>query len=100
MTWVYKLNLKTLNKFILLVNLKDKKTTTMEQQCFSWLKNENKLNLNFVFYSDAFFSDAYILVTWNILVTRTIAAACDNLIQRNKPLTAATQAAFKNCAPF
>ena len=44
--------------------------------------------------------DAYILVTWNIIVTRTIAAAGDNPLQRKQPLTAATQVAFKNCAPF
>ena len=34
-----------------------------------------------------------------ITVTRTIAAAGDNPIQRNQPLAAATQA-FKNCATF
>ena len=46
------------------------------------------------------YSDAYILVTGNIAVTRTIAAAGDNSIPRNQPLAAATQVAFKNCAPF
>ena len=46
------------------------------------------------------YSDAYILVTGNIAVTRTIAAADDNPIQRNQQLTAATQVAFTNCAPF
>ena len=46
------------------------------------------------------YSDAHILVTGNITVTRTIAAAGDNTIQRNQPLDTATQAAFKNCAPF
>ena len=46
------------------------------------------------------YSDAYVLVTWNITVTRTIAAAGDNPLQRKEPLAAATQVAFKNCAPF
>ena len=46
------------------------------------------------------YSDAYILVTENISVTRTIAAAGGNPIQRKKTLNAATQAIFKNCAPF
>ena len=32
------------------------------------------------------YSDANILVTGNIAVTRTISAACDNPIQRNQPL--------------
>ena len=45
------------------------------------------------------YSDAYILVTGNISVTRT-AAAGDNPIQRKQPLDAATQVIFKNCAPF
>ena len=46
------------------------------------------------------YSEAYILVTWNITVTRTIAAAGGNPVQRKQPLTAATQVLFKNCAPF
>ena len=46
------------------------------------------------------YSDAYILVTGNISVTRTIAAAGDNPIQRKQPLNAVTQLVFKNCAPF
>ena len=46
------------------------------------------------------YSDAYVLVTWNITVTRTIAAAGDKTLQRKEPLAAATQVAFKNCAPF
>ena len=46
------------------------------------------------------YSDADILFTGNITVTRTIAAASDNLLQRKQPLTEATQVAFKNCAPF
>ena len=45
------------------------------------------------------YSDAYILVIEDITVTRTIAAASNNL-ERKQPLTAATQVAFKNCAPF
>ena len=46
------------------------------------------------------YSDAYILVTGNITVTKTIAAASNNPIPRNEPLAAATQVAFKNCASF
>ena len=46
------------------------------------------------------YSDAYISVRGNITVTRAIAAAGDNPIQRNQTLAAATQVAFKNCAPF
>ena len=45
------------------------------------------------------YSDAYILVTGNITVTRTIAAAGGN-VQGKQPLNAATQVVFKNCAPF
>ena len=43
------------------------------------------------------YSDAYILVTGNIAVTRTIAG---NPVQRKQLLNAATQVVFKNCAPF
>ena len=46
------------------------------------------------------YSNAYILVTGNIAVTRTIAAAGGNPVQRKQPLAAATQVVFKNCAPF
>ena len=47
------------------------------------------------------YSDAYILVTGNITVTRTIAAAVSGVNpQRKQPLAAATQVVFKNCAPF
>ena len=47
------------------------------------------------------YSDAYILVTGYITLTRTIAAAvADNAPQRKQPLDAATQVVFKNCAPF
>ena len=46
------------------------------------------------------YSDAYILVTGNIVVTRTIAAAGNNPLWRKQPLVAATQVAFKNWAPF
>ena len=50
------------------------------------------------------YSDAYILVTGNFTVTRTIAVparspACTQP-QIKQPLTAATEVAFKNCAPF
>ena len=46
------------------------------------------------------YSDAYILVTGNITVTRTIAAAAGGDLQRKQPHDAATQVIFKNCAPF
>ena len=46
------------------------------------------------------YSDAYILVTWAAAVTRTTAAEGDNPLKRKQPLSAATQVAFKNCAPF
>ena len=45
------------------------------------------------------YSDAYILVTGEIAVTRTIAVG-GNPLQRKQPLTAVTQVAFKNCASF
>ena len=48
------------------------------------------------------YSDAYILVTGNITVTRTIVAPAgspDSLIVK-QVLTEATQVVFKNCAPF
>ena len=44
--------------------------------------------------------DAYILVTGNIPVKWTIAAADDNPVQIKQPLAATTQEACKNCAPF
>ena len=50
------------------------------------------------------YSDAYILVTGNIAVTRTIAVPAGSPAgtqpQRKQQLTAATQVVFKNCAPF
>ena len=50
------------------------------------------------------YSDAYILVTGNIAVTRTIAVPTGSptgtQLQRKQQLDAATQVAFKNCAPF
>ena len=47
------------------------------------------------------YCDAYILVTGNITVARTIAAAvAGGNPQRKQPLNAATQVVFKNCAPF
>ena len=46
------------------------------------------------------YADTFILVTGDIAVTRTIAAAGDDLVQRNQRLAAATQVAFKNCTPF
>ena len=46
------------------------------------------------------YSDTYILVKRDIDVTRTIAAASNNLLQIKQSLAAATEVAFKNCAPF
>ena len=46
------------------------------------------------------YSDAYVLVTGNIAVTRTIAAADDYLLKRKQPTAVATKVAFKNYAPF
>ena len=48
------------------------------------------------------YSNAYILVTGDITVTRTIApaAAEGNNPQRKQPLDAATEVEFKNCTPF
>ena len=46
------------------------------------------------------YSDDYILVTGDIAVTKTIAAAAGGNPQRKQQLDAGTQAAFKNCAPF
>ena len=43
------------------------------------------------------YSEAYILVTGNITVTKTIAG---DPVQRKQVLTEATQVVFKNCAPF
>ena len=40
------------------------------------------------------YSDAYILVTGNNTVTRTIAAAGDNPVRKKQALAAATQVAF------
>ena len=46
------------------------------------------------------YSDAYILVTRNIAVTRAIAASAGTQPQRKQELTAATQVLCKNCAQF
>ena len=46
------------------------------------------------------YSDAFILVIGNITVTTTIAAVAEANPQGKQPLNAATQVAFKNCAPF
>ena len=50
------------------------------------------------------YSDAYILVTRNITVTKLVAAIAGSCAgtqpQRKQRLTAATRVAYKNCAPF
>ena len=60
-------------------------------------KNKIKFLTNSVESSLCDYSDAYILVTGNNTVTRTIAG---DPVQRKQPLNAATQVVFKNCAPF
>ena len=60
-------------------------------------KNEIKFLTSSLEWNLCDYSDAYILVTWNITVTRTIAG---DSVQRKQPLDAATQVIFKNCAPF
>ena len=45
--------------------------------------------------------DAYVLVTGNIAVTRTTAGSLARTqCRRKQEITAATQVAFKSCAPF
>ena len=46
------------------------------------------------------YSDAYILVTGNIAVTRATAAAGNHPLKTKQPLAVATQVAFKNPASF
>ena len=59
--------------------------------------NPIKLLINSIESSLSDYSDAYILVTRNIAVRRTIAG---NPVQRKQVPTEATQVVFKNCAPF
>ena len=68
----------------------------IKKRLFAWRSNKafNKAN------RIKSYSDAYILVTENIAVTRTIATAGNDPVKTNQPLTAATQVAFKNSAPF
>ena len=67
----------------------------IKQWLFAW--KSNKLLTKSIESSLCDYSDAYILVTGNITVTRTIAG---DPVQRKQPLNAATQVVFKNCAPF
>ena len=46
------------------------------------------------------YSDAHILVTGDIAVTRTITAVAGDNHQNKQPLNATTQVPFKNCALF
>ena len=63
---------------------------------FAWRSNKSKsTESNLCDYSDV-----YILVTANITVPRTVAAAGNEPFQRNQPLAADTQVAFNNCGPF
>ena len=63
-------------------------------------KNPIKFLTNSLESSLCHYSDAYTLVTGNITVTRTIAAAAGEDPPRKKPLNAASQGVFKNCPPF
>ena len=65
-----------------------------ESKCKYSHKNEIKFLRNSLESSLCDYSDAYILVTWNITVTRRNAA------NEDIALNAATQVVFKNCAPF
>ena len=67
----------------------------IKQWLFAW--KSNKLLTKSIESSLCDYSDAYILVTGNITVTRTIAS---NPVRRKQSLDAATQVVFKNCAPF
>ena len=85
-------------------------TQSLQQEIWHVIDSESKCNYshhdpikfltNSIESSLYDYSDAYILVTGDIAVTRTIAAAGDNPAWRKEPLAAATQAAFKNCAPI
>ena len=63
-------------------------------------KNEINFLTNSLESSVCDYSDAYILVTGNITVTITIAAAAGGNILGKQVLNAATQVAFKNCELF
>ena len=85
-------------------------TQSLQQEIWHVIDSESKCNYshhdpikfltNSIESSLYDYSDAYILVTGDIAVTRTIAAAGNNPAWRKEPLAAATQAAFKNCAPI
>ena len=63
--------------------------------------NEIKFLTNSLESSLCDYSDAYILVTGNITLTKTTAAAlAGGNSQIKQPLNAATQVIFKNCAPL
>ena len=63
-------------------------------------RKSNQIFNKFIRSKSCDYSDIYVLVTGNITVTRTIAAAASADLQRKKTLDAATQVVFKNCAPF
>ena len=63
-------------------------------------KNEINFLTNSLESSVCDYSDAYILVTGNITVTITIAAAAGGNILGKQVLNAATQVVFKNCELF
>ena len=87
------------------------KTQNLQQKKWYVIDSESKVNYShenqIKFLTSSLesslcdYSDAYILVTGNITVTRTIAAAvAGDDPQRKQSLNAATQVVFKNCAPF
>ena len=82
-------------------NLQQKNGTllTVNQSSYSH-ENPIKFLTKSIESSPCGYLDAYILVTGNIVVTGIIAAAGDDPVKNKQPLTAATQVAFKNCAPF
>ena len=83
-------NLQQLKRYVI-----DSETTGKYSQ-----HNPIKFLTNSIESSLCDYSDTYILVKGDIAVTRTIAAASNNLLQIKQSLAAATEVAFKNCAPF
>ena len=83
-------------------NLQQKKRYVIDSETKGSYSHHDPIKLltNSIESSLCDYSDAYILVTGDITVTRIIAAAVNNLPQRKQPLDAATQVAFKNCAPL
>ena len=84
-------------------NLQQKKQYNIDSESKGSYSHKNPIKFltNSLESSLCDYSDAFILVTGNITVTRTIAAAvADGDPQRKQTLNAATQVVFTNCAPF